>query len=239
MAKTNVYAKRNLRAVTLVHPKAQGVKFLYCFLTSVDATEVSDLGQTDLSSGTISGSVPAIIGARFPQPSKLKHAVSGISSYCSSDSFANALKKGWKTVSKPKFLSPRTQSTTAPSSVTAAKGSVIATVKAKTDGGDIWWGWRMPKYQLAKISGSDLTALGVDFPNTEEEWRSITLGVNAPYPPRAIKNLATTTSSGSGSNTVTDTTVETVSTFYDYTKTDLPAGWIPRTGGKYKTTIFE
>lgn len=240
MAKTNVYDLRKLRGVTLVHPSVNTIKYLYCFRTAVDLKEVAALGQIDLSTGTIpTNNAPAIIGARYPQPQKLRNAANGISSFCSSGSVANALKQGWKSVSKAKFLSPRTQSTTAPASVTAAKGSVIAAVNAKTDGGDIFWGWRMPKYQLAKITAAELAGLGVDFPTSDAEWRAITLGVNSPYPPRALKNLAIKSTTGTGADTVTSTTIETASTFYDYTVEELPEGWIPQAGGKYKTTILE
>lgn len=240
MAKTNVYDQRKLRGVVISHPSNSALTYLYCFRTSVDASEVNALGQVDLSSGIIPGGQPAIIGARFPRPTKLRSMASGVSSYCASDKVQAALQSQvWKTVEKSKFLAPRTQNTTAPTSITAAKGSVIASVKAKTDGGDIMWGWRMPKYQLVKISASELAGLGVVFPTTDAEWRAVTLGVNAPYPPRAIKNLATNTTSGTGKNTVTNTTVETASTFYDYTQANLPENWSPQAGGKYKVTIFE
>jgi len=51
--------------------------------------------------------------------------------------------------------------------------------------------------------------------------------------------LATSETTGSGKNTITNTTVETASTFYDYSKADLPTNWSPQAGGKYKVTIFE
>lgn len=240
MAKTNVYDQRKLRGVVITHPSSATIKYLYCFRTAVDSSEVTALGQVDLSTGAIPTGQPAIIGARFPRPTKLKSVASGISSFCASANVAAAIKSQvWKTVQKSKFLAPRTQTTTAPSSVVAAKGSVIASVKAKSDGGDIMWGWRMPKFQLAKITAAELTGLGIEFPNTDTEWRGVTLGVNAPYPPRAVKNLAQNTTTGTGKNAVTNTTVETASTFYDYTKSDLPANWLPQAGGKYKVTIFE
>ncbi|MEB3281122.1 MAG: hypothetical protein VKK42_19575 [Lyngbya sp.] len=218
MPVTNIYDERTLRQVTVSHPVSTTVKFVYLFRSNVPTTEVTELGQEEIS-GVVSFLSPAIFATSHPKPLIAKNSVKRISSFCSTASFPTARAAGWTKLHDAKFMQERTQTTTG--FTATSTGSVIARVDCKSGSQKFSYGWRMNARQLFRISPATLTALGISFPTTEADWRGLVMGCDSPKPPRASASFTAGTSNlaagGSGK-------VDTVTTFYDSTKT-LPTGW--------------
>ncbi len=117
-------------------------------------------------------------------------------------------------------MQQRSQTTTG--FTATSTGSVIAQVSCTSAGGtSIKYGWYILARQLFRIVPATLTALGIDFPTTDADWRQVVIGCDSPRPPRAGASFtegAATLSTGVAGKT------DNVSTFYDSTKT-LPLGW--------------
>ncbi len=214
MPRTNIYDDRKIRYVEVIHPQAATSNWFYFFRTPVPLTEVAALGQTEVSTlpDTLGG--PSIIGTRTPRPIRMRNQNTGISSFCSSTSYATAIAANWRRTKNYKFMAPRSQ-TVAPASYTDnSKGAVIAAVSTASFGGEMKFGWYMPVQQLRRI-GNDIAGLGIEFPTTEEDWRNVVMGSDTPRPPRATKvNIDNATGRS-----------DHISTFY-LNGTNLPAGWV-------------
>jgi|FrelakmetLWP11LW_1041352.scaffolds.fasta_scaffold00650_2 hypothetical protein len=218
MPVTNIYDQKTLRQVTVSHTVSTSVKFVYLFRSNVPITEVTALGQTVIS-GAMTFLSPAILGTSYPKPIVAKHQAKRIMSFCSTASFPAARAAGWAKSSDAKFMQQRTQTTTG--FTATSSGNVIAMVDCKSGVKTFSYGWSMMKRQLFRINAATLTALGISFPTTEAHWRGLTMGCNAPVPPRAGASFvegSSTLSTGAAGK------VDNVATFYDSTKT-LPTGW--------------
>ncbi len=218
MPVTNIYDERTLRQVTVSHPVSTAVKFVYLFRSNVPTTEVTELGQEEIS-GVVSFLSPAVMATSYPKPIIAKNKVKRISSFCSTASFPTARAAGWTKLKDAKFMQERTQTTTG--FTATSTGSVIAMVDCKSGGQTFSYGWKMNARQLFRINPATLTALGISFPTTEAQWRGLVIGCDSPKPPRAGASFAAGTSTLA---TGAAGKVDSVATFYDSTKT-LPTGW--------------
>lgn len=218
MPVTNIYDERTLRQVTVSHPVSTAVKFVYLFRSNVPTTEVTELGQTEITT-TVTFASPAVLATSYPKPIKAKNKVKRISSFCSTASFAAARAAGWAKLHDAKFMQEKSQTTTG--FTATSTGSVVAMVDCKSGTQKFSYGWNMNARQLFRINPATLTALGISFPTTEADWRGLVIGCDTPKPPRAGASFvegSSTLSTGAAGK------VDNVATFYDSTKT-LPAGW--------------
>jgi len=216
MPKTNVYADKKTRWVDIVHPTESAIKFAYFFKTSVDLTEVTDLGQTEVSGLASILSMGSIAGTRRPTPLKVRNFTKRISTLCSTSKFLTAQASGWRRVKNSLFQSARTQNTSPSDS---DRGAVLVTVPIDSNGVEISFGWFMQYQQFLKISSSERTNLGIKIPTNDKDWAEVVMGCNRVRPPRAIKTLF-----GGSGNTVLGG-ADTTETFYAVGST-LPAGWV-------------
>ncbi|NET44839.1 hypothetical protein [Okeania sp. SIO2B3] len=214
MAATNPYGDKDLRYVVFSHPSSASLKLAYMFATNTNFSEVSILGQQQIT-GSLPEltSTPFITKTRSPRPRVMRHKVKKISGFCSSENYEAAYAAGWRTIERLLFTGQQAQPSLS-SATNTAKGSIIATVKCPSVGGDIQWGWRPLLRQLARIK-NDLVALGVTFPETANDWREVVLEANRPRPPQAVKPLTGEAATGK---------VDNVSCYYEFGKA-LPAGW--------------
>lgn len=195
MAVTNIYGPRNLRAVSMPVGTAAGA--YYVFKTNVDPSEVADLGQIDAATLVSGGpAAPIFVGIGRngrPRPARLKKKKENITSLCSAASVATAIAtRRWQIVKRAVYQGRVAQrSTTFGTAIPGgdtAKGSVLVSVQ--TSGFN--WAWRMPAQQFNKISSSEATALGIQIPNTELEFRGLLIKADLPRPGRAFRVLSTT-----------------------------------------------
>jgi hypothetical protein len=223
MAKTDIYADREIRSVELTNPNVPSIGFTYFFKTSVDSSEVTVLGQKGWKIGDpVTGlTYPAILGTRKPSPIRVKNNAKGITTFCSSAKLKDAKAAGWSRVKKAQFNTKR--SNTFPSGATA-RGSLVVYVNIPSGGADMFWGWRMPFSQAVKIGVTDLGKLGIKLATSDANWGSLVLGCNSIRPPRTSQTIF---SGATGKQ-------DTITTFYDPSVT-LESPWVPAGSG----SIFE
>ncbi len=224
MAVTQLYAPRTWRQIKF-KPPSSTTEFLYLFRSNVPATEVSELGQTEITGGTPTSGI-IITAAKYPSPPRVFNRVKRIRSICATDSLATAKAKGWVLVKKAAGMKKRTQSF---DGLTAtSKGSLLVFVPTKSgaaDGnGTFNYAWRMPKQQYRKLDETELTALKISLPGNAD-WKDLCLGVgtknSGPRPGRASKVETST----SGSGEAATSSVDTITTFYGHGST-LPDDWV-------------
>lgn len=198
MAITNIYGPRSWRGVSLPVGAVAGA--YYVFRTNVDLSEVTDLGQVDVTTLITGGpSTPIFVGTGKngrPRPARLRKKKEGITSLAGTNSIATAIAtKKWQIVKRAVYQGKIPQkSSTFGTPVTggeAAKGSMLVAVS--TSGFD--WAWRMPAQQFNKITSAEATGLGITVPNTDTEFRRLLVRADLPRPGRAFRILATTDSS--------------------------------------------
>ena len=215
MSKTNVYDDKKLRYVDLQHPTEAAAKWLYYFKTNVDLTEVTDLGQTEVTALASSLVAGAIAGTRRPHPLVVHNKKKRITSLCSSSKFGTAQASGWRRRENAIFSTKRTQNTTP---AVGQSGAVLVVCPVNSLGAEIAFGWFMQNQQFLKITDAERTALGIQIPTTDADWAKVVLGCNFVRPPRARK----TTFEGQNNTVVGGS--DTTETFYAVGSI-LPAGW--------------
>lgn len=216
MTKTNIYDDKKTRYVDLVSPTQAAAKFTYFFKTNVDLTEVTDLGQTEITALPATLSAPAIAGTRRPTPLMVNNSQTRIRTLCSSSKFATAQSAGWRRIQQSNFATPRTQNT---SPGAGDRGSVIVTVPVDSLGTPLLFGWYMQIQQFLKITSTERTAMTINVPTSAADWAKVVLGCNKIRPPRARRTLVS-----GGANAVVGGS-DTTETFYSVGST-LPTGWV-------------
>lgn len=218
---TDIYASPEPRTVKLYdigEGATPSVEWLYFFTTKVKSTDVSPLGQTPID--TLPADGKFIIGSNLPRPYRAKNKLTQVSSFCSADKVQTARTAGWS-IERAQFSVERNQDL----ADFTKPGSVIAFVETLCRPGGtatINYAWYLPRKLINKVGVPDITALGINFPTTATEWKSLVFGggggagenTRGPRPPRASQKFVNA-----------DGSTDTVTTFYGAGIT-LPEGWV-------------
>lgn len=218
MAKTNIYNDKKLRYVDLQHPTEAAAKWNYYFKTNVDLTEVTDLGQTEVTAIASSLVAGAIAGTRRPHPLVVNNAKKRITTLCSSSKFAIAQASGWRRRENAIFSTKRTQNITP---AVGQQGAILVVVPVNSLGTEIMFGWYMQNQQFLKISDTERTAMAISIPTTASDWAKVVLGCNKVRPPRARR---VTFGDGTSKTKTVVGGSDTTETFYAVGSI-LPTGW--------------
>lgn len=173
----------------------------YGFITKIDASEGTELGQTDLGSST--PLTPVFWGVNSPKPAKYKK-VATTYSVTSFGSAGSTIPNTWKKIRKAKYRSGGGSSGTGKKVYVEFNGQKYA------------WNMNATVYEAI---GADRAGLGItDCQSTQAASRDYIWGTNGAgsKPPRASKYNSSSSS--------------TVSSFYDASK-PLPTGWVANGGG--------
>jgi len=175
----------------------------YGFNTNMDAGDQTKLGHVQLNYAAVPQRL--VLGANRPKPGRAskRSALEYSSSFYDASKAATLRTDGWR-LSFPKFKSGK-----------GDNGVLSKEYYVTLDG--IKYAWSLPNAVALKIGESQLSALGLSL--TQINDSDYVFGARFPKPPRASKV------------TIGDNGKETVSTFFDPSRTTLPDGFIQTKSG--------
>ncbi|MCC3409900.1 MAG: hypothetical protein JGK17_31060 [Microcoleus sp. PH2017_10_PVI_O_A] len=183
----------------------------YAFSTNIPSGARTTLGQveiTDINSPPLG----TVLASSFPKPRRASRRTGGTggrftSSFCSTALIKQLQVGGWR-VSKPRVTKPPLHTPT------LRPNSFIQTAYVTFRG--IKYAWQLPKVTITNLTQAVIDQLGIKLA-TPSDFDELCFGAQAPKPPKASVTL--------GQGTGADTTTKTLSTFYDPSIANLPAGW--------------
>ena len=183
----------------------------YAFFTNIPSAARTALGQvaiTDLESPPLG----TVLGSNFPKPRRASRRTNGTagrftSSFCSTALIKTLKAGGWR-VSKPRVTKPPLHT------ALLRPNSFVQTAYVTFRG--IKYAWQLPKVTITNVTAAVIDGLGIKLA-TPGDFDELCFGANAPKPPKA----SATISSGAGDTLE----IKTLSTFYDPSTANLPAGW--------------
>ena len=196
-------------ATTTDGVEAGGVN--YAFFTNIPTTSRTALGQvaiTDLESPPLG----TVLGSNFPKPRRASRRTNGTagrftSSFCSTALIKTLKIAGWR-ITKPRVTKP-------PLHTSALRpNSFIQTAYVTFRG--IKYAWQLPKVTITNLEATVIDGLGIKLA-TPGDFDELCFGATAPKPPKASATIG----NGEGA----DLEIKTLSTFYDPSTDNLPAGW--------------